>query len=237
MNSKSIRATISLAAFFFAASWLCPWAHSAQDYCRVLEAEGKVEILKMNAAEWLPLTKENFIKGGDTIRTSVESHVEFSTKPDFSTLLRLNNSSEAKMMGDDFTRLDLRRGTLSILREPDSGVFAADVKESGLFQIFTKNVTISFLQGGCSVSLLNAGILVQVFAENVKIRRPIFPERKTNFKTVTEGFKYFIPNSKGKLPVELVRMPFGDYAPWESWARSCYKRKDARAEDLLIKKK
>ena len=140
-------------------------------------------------------------------------------------------------MGDDFTRLDLRRGTLSILREPDSGVFAADVKESGLFQIFTKNVTISFLQGGCSVSLLNAGILVQVFAENVKIRRPIFPDRKADFKTVTEGFKYFIPNSKGKLPVELVRMPFGDYAPWESWARSCYKRKDARAEDLLIKKK
>ena len=204
------------------------------EYCRVIDVSGKAEILESGGQRWVPLSVSKFLKGGDKIRTAEKSYAEISTSPDFSGLLKLGGDSELEIIGDDLARFFLRGGALFVLREEDSNVPGKHTREEALFQIFTKDMSISFLQGGCLIGAFEKGSWVRVFSEHAKVG-PFRPgKEKEDFKIVREGFKYFMTDSKKAGVSGPIRMHYPDYIEWQYWMKKCYDRKDARAQGALV---
>ena len=218
------------AMVFFAAREV----QASVDYCQVIDVSGKAEILEADGIRWLPLEAPKFLKGGDKIRTQGKSYTEISTSPDFSGLLRLGVDSEAEVMGEDLARFFLRKGMLLILREEDSNVPGEHAREEMRFQIFTPDMAVSLLEGGCSVSVSEKGSWVRVFGEEVKAG-PLRPLKNKPSLRVEEDFKYFISSRAGLGPLGPSRMYYSDYTDWQFWMKKCYALKDARAKDFLAK--
>ena len=209
-------------------------AWASVDYCQVINVSGKAEIFEAAGAGWFPLEAPKFLKGGDKIRTQGKSYAEISTSPDFSGLLGLGVDSELEVMGEDLARFSLRRGVLLVFREEDSNVPGEPAREDLQFQIFTRDMAVSLLEGGASVSVGEKGSWVRVFGEEVKAG-PLRPAKnKPPFK-VEEGFKYFISHREGLGPLGPLRMYYSDYTDWQFWMKKCYALKDARAKDFLAK--
>ncbi len=213
-------------AFIFITCLFCQDTWAAVDYLRVIESRGTVEILEADGIQWKPLILSGSLRGGDKIRTVGQSYVEFSTSTDLSGLLRLGVNSQMEVMGDDLARFILRQGTLLVLREEDGNVSGAQKKEDFIFQIFTPDTLVGFLNGGCSVHVSEKGTRVYVFSESVN----------AGAKIVTEGFKYFVSRSGLIKTSGPSRMHFGDYKEWQTWIKKCYDRKDALTRQFLTPK-
>ena len=206
------------------------------EYCKVIDVSGTAEILESGSALWRPLAVPKLLKAGDKVRALEKAYVEFSTGDDLSGLMKLGGNSEFEVMGEDLTRFFLRKGIFFILREEDGSIVGKQGKEQTLFQIFTKDLIVSFLGGGSSVSVNDKGTWVRVFSEHVRANP--FDNVSTSegvLRTVTEGFKFFMKAPPEPTVAGPMRMNFSDYSSWQFWMRQCYQRKDALSQKFLTK--
>ena len=210
-------------------------ARASVDYCKVTEIFGRVEIQESGGDRWLPLLVPRLLRGGDKLRTFQRSHAELSASADCSGLMHLGSDSKLEVMGEDLTRFFLRRGIFFILREQDGNALSLQRREEALFQIFTPDMAVDFLQGGISLHVDENGTWLRVFSEHAKAGSFNVRNEKVFSLMVAEGFKLFMAASSNPSTAHPTRMHFADYRQWQSWVKECYDKKDGLERNFLAK--
>ncbi len=232
MTPKKIFAFLILGIFFLAQT---DSLEAGADVYRVIHLSGKAQVLDATSGQWKFLAIGDRLKSRDRVRTVGKSAVDFSRGEDLTGLLRVGVETEVEVMGEDLSRFFVRRGLLFVLLEDENNLETQESQTALHFQVFTPDLTVSFLQGGCSIAVSEKGTLVRVFSEKVSVETLGSKNKKRAARMVLEGHQFFW-NKAASLTYSSSRMVFAEYMDWKYWMLQCYAFKDKRVQDTLVKK-
>lgn len=195
-------------------------ALAAPELATVFDVQGRVEVRHAGSDRWTALKADAPLRKGDRLRTGPESAVRitFDRTNDRIVCLHADSQAELRLAPNHFV---LAQGRLSLVLDSAQGVVVT---------VTTRDFRVYLDQGGAAVATGPTGSQVSVFGGNAKVNDRALASH-ARMSAVDEGFKYFSSIASEEARFERMRYP--DYAAWQTWVRSWYRKKDDRTADML----
>jgi hypothetical protein len=214
------------AAAAAAALWVLAFtaAATASDmrFASVFTAKGAAEVRESPAGDWKAARRDAALPTGASLRTGKDAGACVVFDFELDHALCLGPDSEIEMLRTpDHVRL--KRGRAYLVLE--SG-HAGPLAQPGLsiLTVLAGDLRVHMSRGGAVVDLGKRGepARLRVFGGSAKVSRSLPAGAKSRITSVGEGFALSSSGSE----LGFARMPYADYAEWNSWVKTWYEAKD-----------